>query len=671
MPKKEVNTRSATAQFTILPGDPVNLTLEVPSLPDRLTATNGNSCKQRTLLKNTAVQLRDQHGNPSTAAGLKVRFLLLAANQKRRQSASSGEVPILDATAAQDIVRGLNTDTSGRAFFGTLSLVENSGSAPSGRLECVLICQALGLSPSLVDEVDLELDEEGWATCWKCPVVFSDDAARFAALEQLTERRDALAARRSEAATRLETARSAVNGAMKEHQRAVRQAAAKLKAHPGAAPPQTVSEAERRVVQLNKALQEGSQKQDDDGDKHQEAGAPWSSRYGNPRNPITTAVDAALRGADAGLIGVFAQLGTVDDPRLARVASFAIRGLLSTLLVKDSDARTRIHDSLIQQQHAVPDIMVLSHVLPFRGPNKPMPIPGFDKAGPLAKSLFEAACAGTDGPLSMPLPHTRALSGPNAKPPPRGKLGPDDWPQGCLGFLVNLVRPVQRGQRATVLWPMLGHTLVFETLADASAYREYTSQVLRINPGDLLCLDMGRINGKGITAGSSFAPPELEKAEYLIGSGPGAAANTSSDGNGGAPLNTGDITNELTLLEGLIPALKAQEAAQQALEAAQARLQSEEEECKAELETLEGEIADVDHQLAEGNINHNAAAAAAHNDELLDGNNKNGGDTGKKRRRKSRGAAGGVDVVEEEAAAGEEEEQKGGKPKRKRLTKMK
>ena len=60
---------------------------------------------------------------------------------------------------------------------------------------------------------------------------------------------------------------------------------------------------------------------------------------------------------------------------------------------------------------------------------------------------------------------------------PEGSLGPDNWPPGCLGYAFNLVRPVVAGHRALVLYPMLGATLVFETLEDASAYREYMTQV--------------------------------------------------------------------------------------------------------------------------------------------------------------------------------------------------
>lgn len=42
-----------------------------------------------------------------------------------------------------------------------------------------------------------------WVLAWSYPVIFSDNAASFAALRELTEQREALAARRSELEERL------------------------------------------------------------------------------------------------------------------------------------------------------------------------------------------------------------------------------------------------------------------------------------------------------------------------------------------------------------------------------------------------------------------------------------------------------------------------------------
>lgn len=56
-------------------------------------------------------------------------------------------------------------------------------------------------------------------------------------------------------------------------------------------------------------------------------------------------------------------------------------------------------------------------------------------------------------------------------------LGPSDWPLGCLGYVCNLVRPMVQGHRAAVLYPLLGSTLVFDTLPHAAQYREIATQV--------------------------------------------------------------------------------------------------------------------------------------------------------------------------------------------------
>ena len=58
-----------------------------------------------------------------------------------------------------------------------------------------------------------------------------------------------------------------------------------------------------------------------------------------------------------------------------------------------------------------------------------------------------------------------------------GNLAPQDWPQGCLGYAFNLVRPTKPGHRASLLYSLLGNVVLFETLADASAYRELVTQV--------------------------------------------------------------------------------------------------------------------------------------------------------------------------------------------------
>ena len=57
-------------------------------------------------------------------------------------------------------------------------------------------------------------------------------------------------------------------------------------------------------------------------------------------------------------------------------------------------------------------------------------------------------------------------------------LGPDDWPEGCVNFAVNLVRPVQEGHRKKALYSVLSQTMVFDNLENASSYREFVTQVM-------------------------------------------------------------------------------------------------------------------------------------------------------------------------------------------------
>lgn len=131
-------------------------------------------------------------------------------------------------------------------------------------------------------------------------------------------------------------------------------------------------------------------------------------------------------------------------------------------------------------RYPVPDMMALTHVLPFRGGGRQADLPGFGQARPLAQELTRAACTGSDPPLPMPLPHMSALARMNERDAAglAGEgPGAGDWPAGLCGYIVNLVRPQHRGHRASLLYSVLGSTLVFETLADASAYREFVVQV--------------------------------------------------------------------------------------------------------------------------------------------------------------------------------------------------
>jgi len=284
-------------------------------------------------------------------------------------------------------------------------------------------------------------------------------------------------------------------------------------------------------------------------------------------------VDYVIRSGDEGFVGVLAQLITIDDDRLARVAAAAMRTLLAVVVVKDADARARLVATLSAKKYPTPDVLALTHVAAYRGP-KTGDIPGFTGAGETAQALVRAACAGSDPPLPLSLPHHKAGS--------RDKNL--DWPQGCLGHLCNLVRPAQRGQRATVVYGLLSGTLVFETLNDALAYREHVTQTLRLPCGsEMVSLDMGRVSGRGIISGSNFRPPPLDKADFVMGSAPCGG----SDGEGG----------RVEAMRGWIEVLREKEHAEAALADAQEKVAAEEACCRPELDDLEGQIAEVDAQI--------------------------------------------------------------------------
>jgi hypothetical protein len=418
----------------------------------------------------------------------------------------------------------------------------------------------------------VEADAEGWAPCWRCPVLFSDDSARFAAVEALSERRAALAAQRAELAGRVDAAAAAAAAAAREHARLAKHAATRQRAAGGAAAPQTAADADARARAVRRAGADAE-------------GAPPAvrqARFGPPRAASTAAVEAALRAGDPGVIGALAQLVTVDDERLGRVASYATRALLGVLVVEDTACRARLAAALASTKYPMPDVVALTHLATYRGP-KSGEVPGFRGAGELARALARAACACADRPLPQPLPHQRA----GADPAPGGP-GPEDWPAGCLGYLANLVRPVRKGHRASVVFGLLSGVIVFETMEDACAYREHVTQRLRQPCPDLLTLDMGRLTSRGVIAGASFRPPPLEKADYAIGSNP-------EGGAGGAA----DAARQAEAMAELADALRAAEAAEAAAAEAAAEAEGEEERCRGPLEEAEEALREVDAVLAQ------------------------------------------------------------------------
>lgn len=175
-----------------------------------------------------------------------------------------------------------------------------------------------------------------------------------------------------------------------------------------------------------------------------------------------------------------------------------------------------IHSSLFLQALFGPTLHPSLPLVPpsiHRGPTQG-DIPGFHAAGELARALVASASAGTDPPLPVPLPHTKATA--RGAPAEAGII--PVWPPGCLGYLFNLVRPCTPGTRAALLHGLFGPALVFESLESAAAYRELVVRRLRGGVSDIVTLDCRRITGRGIVSGSGFNVPPLERAEWRFGS---------------------------------------------------------------------------------------------------------------------------------------------------------
>lgn len=111
---------------------------------------------------------------------------------------------------------------------------------------------------------------------------------------------------------------------------------------------------------------------------------------------------------DAGLVGVFAQLATVDDRQLGAVLAASQRATLAVVVVADAAARQRVAAGLARDKYAAPDMLPMTNMIPWSG--KTGDSPGFASASERAHALQRAACRGADPPLAMQLPHTARIS---------------------------------------------------------------------------------------------------------------------------------------------------------------------------------------------------------------------------------------------------------------------
>ncbi|KAK9843600.1 hypothetical protein WJX84_002029 [Apatococcus fuscideae] len=582
--KRDAVMRSAALELHVRPGAPATLLMldqEMGSM--RLAAGNGADAEVRQLLPQAVLQLADRHGNAVATAGVAMAARLAwpaRSSQRRSQAAPPGaELPILHGCSLPDASVQVETDTAGQAHFRDISIAQGSGCSGNAEacggaacraLECELVFEAR-TSGNAMDADELELP------VWRCSVLFSDDSSHFAALQALNSQhrqavasRDTLQQQLHDQAQRVRDAESAAEQAAS----AVQQCHRDLD---GAAPA-SIEAVQAELQRVQEARQELARAE------------PVEAQYGArercsaQQGAMTAALDDCLESEEPGLVGVLAQLGTVDDHRLARILAAHYRSLLAVLIVAGEKTRQTLSRRLQSANRPQPDILCLTHSQPFRGPGGEAP--GMENCQGQARSLMEAASIGSDPPLNMPLPHTRVMMGTN-KDWSSVPLGPSDWPQGCLGYACNLVRPVIQGHRAAVLYPLLGSTLVFDTLPHAAQYRELATQALRTGTGDIVTLDLRKITSKGITVGTSFHVAELAQAPCRFGS-------TTAD----AHLTQVNLAQHQELaLERLVEALQDQQSAGVALEIAQQKQQELISSCREQLQAAEQQIADIDLQL--------------------------------------------------------------------------
>lgn len=523
---KSARLRSASVPFDLVAGAPVKAVLAGSYIPDSVAVTNSSSAKARRLIRGVAVEVHDINGNVAVGDGIEVRFKICFSNSINHRD-DFDVLPQLTFEVGGPVI---SVDDSGRAYFGNISIVEGSGKAENGTLEFDLVCEARGLYPC--QEIEMDADDEGWVVCWRCSVLFSDNSSNSKQLEELNDERERIMARQSLISKEIAAAEHA-------HQVAVNKGNAisanmknlqdrsLVKAFP------STLEKAREECEVLKGRLLGQQEK---GMRH--------ARWGPEKALMTGAIQKVLDLGEKGVIGVFAQLVTVQDEKLAQVASAALRGLLPVVILQETSVRDHLTKYLSSHKYPLPDTLALTHLNAYRSSTKD-DLPGFANANDVARSMTKAACMGTDPPLPIPLPHHKRQN-----PKNKESLRSLSWPEGCIGYLVNLLRPVHSGHRASVLYGLCSGILVFESLADGSAYRENLISKLNVScPCDIISLDGGRISSRGIVSGASFRPPPLETADFVIGASASSAGENIEEDKLGVLLEWMGLLEEKAAVE--------------------------------------------------------------------------------------------------------------------------
>ncbi|KXZ46758.1 hypothetical protein GPECTOR_41g723 [Gonium pectorale] len=626
LPKSEQSVRSVSHTLKLLPGAPVTATLEAPAAAaggsGALMVTNGGDARGRALLSGAAAQLRDAHGNAVALDGVPVRWVLSWPTTAEgegegaggEQDAQPGPAPqeALDAGAELPALEGgdgsspavleVLTDSRGRAFFREVAIAEGTGrvgAGVAGGQGEAAAAQALHLELRLFAALQsgggpATSGPDVWQACWSAPVVFSDDAARAASLQRLCARRQELVAKvsrreaaKGEADSALDAARQALQQAQSHVERLAAQAGSGLPAMP-----RSGAEARELLAQLREQHAQAAS-------ASQQRKSNQTARFGPSTSGVVMALNRCLAAPEGQgeVVGVMAQLATVDNPHLSALLAAAFSSTLQILVVRTYEGIKRLRAMLTANRNQLPSMLATTMAQGFSGDGGA----GGRSAGELlasmrnasaeARELQAAACEGSDPPLAMLLPHTRTLL---SISPDRaraaGASGPaaDEWPPGCLGYAVNLVRPVIPGHRGSLFYSQLGRTLVFETLDQAAAYRTYVVQTLGTpSLGDIYTLDGGKLSGRGVVAGSGFRVVPLDDAAVRFG-----AAQSSQAARAKQLSQLGAHVEALADAMEAAEAAAAQEAeAAEAADAAARRLAAVAADTAAEVAALEAEIA--------------------------------------------------------------------------------
>jgi len=549
--QQELVVRSPSSTMQLAAAAPVSVSLEGPcSSVQEVSVSNGQEDASRCMLRQAAVQLRDQYNNPSQLAEVKLRWRFQAAPGEDGEDACEQLPEVCNSSSSQLTAV---TDERGRTFFGDIGILPETGRLAAGHsmMNCILSLEVRLPDPSS------SRGAKSWTTCWSCPVLFSDDVSSMKMLQVLKEQRNQLELRLKELRGSLNEASKRLKDASRQHQVAAQASEQRLAActkllGPELLPQEGLPRSRRELKQLAEQLQE------------QAAAAPerevMSDRMGNPKTPVAMALQRCLTLNDSDVVGAFAQLAYVEDPQLSALMAATFPSCLQTLVVKSYQATKRLRQQLTSLNLTIPSMLPSELIQAFN------PEAEGRNAGSIrmrnvterALQLMADACEGTDPPLQMLLPHTRVLRG---NPPPSNcQLQAEEWPPGCLGYAINLVRPAMKGIRGTILYSQIGRTLMFETLDSAAAYRQLVAQVLRSSLPTVVSLDGGKLSSTGVVAGSGFKVVPVQQAAQCFGMAPDAPQRSGA----------GLAQQQVVALTAAIEALEQEEAAAGEVEAAEA-----------------------------------------------------------------------------------------------------